>query len=72
MEMDCAIELMGYFETQFLKVLKRVTVQEAISDNECIKRVWDKFIFKNKTISQNRYAEILGMNKGSLSRLLKK
>lgn len=72
MEMDCAIEFMGYFETQFLKVLKRVTVQEAISDNECIKRVWDKFIFKNKTISQNRYAEILGMNKGSLSRLLKK
>lgn len=74
LEMDCTLEFMAYFETQFQKVLCKVSKQEQAIDNyECIRHVWRQYIQKhNPNATQSSYAEILGIDRGNLNRILNK
>lgn len=71
-EMKHSIEWIEYFEIQFRKVLQNVCAKEVkeLDYGQSVRALW-RHLEKNG-ISQNKYAEFLGLDKGNLSRLLNK
>lgn len=71
LEMQYSIDCMWYFESQFQKILAGTTRRESnrLSKDDAIREVWNIIRDKN-TITQSKYADILRIDKGNLSKIL--
>lgn len=70
-EMQYSIECMWYFETQYKKVLADIERGEThrASKDDAIREVW-KIINNKHAITQAKYANILGIDRANLNRIL--